>query len=289
MLLWMQRAPPAHLRRAGLSRWRRVALRPARPALAGLLAAAALILALVLLPLVLSSLWLRILTSAAIYALAAAGTALLYARLGLVSLCQFALVGVGGWVTLRIGHAFHPPFEVSMLAGGLVAAFIGLIFGIPALRLRGLYLALVTLMLAGAFQIVISAWGFPDGGPGFLGRADGSGRSMLPRPALADEAAISSTPRLVATLGLILVRPTRSPPRASLGAHPQGRNGGDFQRRQRPDLQGLGIRALRLSSRNYRRAAGGNVGQLEGRAFSASRASFSPWRPSGVSITGTAP
>lgn len=135
-----------------------------------------------------NSFWLSATTSAVALSLSVTGLAILYGQLGLVSLCQFALVGVGGWVTLRIGHAFHPPFELSLLAGGVVASAVGLAFGVPALRLRGLYLALVTLMLAGAFQIVISAWGFPDGGPGFLGRADGSGRAMLARPALADGA-----------------------------------------------------------------------------------------------------
>lgn len=134
-----------------------------------------------------NSFWLSAATSAVALSLSVTGLAILYGQLGLVSLCQFALVGVGGWVTLRVGHAFHPPFEVSLLAGGIGASIVGLAFGIPALRLRGLYLALVTLMLAGAFQIVISAWGFPDGGPGFLGRADGAGRAMLPRPAAAGE------------------------------------------------------------------------------------------------------
>ena len=55
--------------------------------------------------------------------------------------------------------------------------------GLPALRLKGLYLALVTLMLAGGFQVMISATGFPDGGDGFLGRISGSERLMLPRGA----------------------------------------------------------------------------------------------------------
>jgi branched-chain amino acid transport system permease protein len=45
--------------------------------------------------------WLSIFTSSFAIALAAAGTGLLYGRLGLISLCQFALVGIGGWVTLR--------------------------------------------------------------------------------------------------------------------------------------------------------------------------------------------
>ena len=135
-----------------------------------------------------NSFWLSAITSAVALSLAVTGISILYGQLGLVTLCQFSLVGVGGWITLRIGHAFHPPFEVSLLAGGIVASAAGLVFGIPALRLRGLYLSLVTLMLAGGYQTVISASGFPDGGGGFLGRANGSERAMLPRPDMADGA-----------------------------------------------------------------------------------------------------
>jgi len=129
--------------------------------------------------------WMTAITAAVALSLSVTGISILYGQLGLVSLCQFALVGVGGWVTLRLGHGWHLPFEVSLLSGGVVASVIGLAFGIPALRLRGLYLALVTLMIAGGFQTVISAWGFPDGGPGFFGRAEGAARMMLPKPALA--------------------------------------------------------------------------------------------------------
>ena len=115
--------------------------------------------------------WLINLTAAYATMLALIGTNLLFGQLGLVSLCQFALVGVGGWVTLRIFHAFHPPFELSMLAGGVAASLVGVLWGLPALRFRGIYLALVTLMLAGAFQSVISAANFPSGGDGLLGTA----------------------------------------------------------------------------------------------------------------------
>lgn len=132
-----------------------------------------------------NSFWLSATTSALALSLSVTGVSILYGQLGLVSLCQFALVGVGGWVTLRIGHTGQVPFEISLLCGGGVASAIGLAFGIPALRLRGLYLALVTLMLAGGFQTLISAWGFPDGGTGFFGRAEGAGRSMLARPVIA--------------------------------------------------------------------------------------------------------
>ncbi|MGH7073711.1 MAG: branched-chain amino acid ABC transporter permease [Stellaceae bacterium] len=128
--------------------------------------------------------WLSNLTQAFCTVLALMGCALLYGQLGLVSLCQWALVGVGGWISLRIYFWFHPPFVVTMLAGGVGASVIGMIWGLPALRMRGLYLALVTLMLAGAFQVLITVTSFPVGGPGFLGQvgASGNARIMMARP-----------------------------------------------------------------------------------------------------------
>ncbi len=102
----------------------------------------------------------------------------------MVSLCQFALVGVGGWATLRVWHAFHLPVELALLCGGVAAALFGLIFGLPALRMRGLYLALTTLMIAGGFQVVITATDFPDGGTGFIGKIYNAPRLYMSRPEL---------------------------------------------------------------------------------------------------------
>ena len=129
--------------------------------------------------------WLTIFTASFAIALATAGTGLLYGRLGLVSLCQFALVGIGGWITLRIYYEFHPPFLISILAGGLGASTIGILWGLPALRMRGLHLALATLMLAGAFQVVITNWSFPNGGDSFLGYMGDKPRVDMARPYLA--------------------------------------------------------------------------------------------------------
>lgn len=150
--------------------------------------------------------WISTLTSAAAIALAASGVGLLYGQLGLVSLCQYSLLGVGGWVALRLGFAFQLPFEFNLLAAGIVSSTVGVVWGLPALRLRGLYLALVTLMLAGGFQVVINAWGFPDGGPGFLGRADASQRIMMARPAAAlSNNAYFFYAVVVVALGLMIV------------------------------------------------------------------------------------
>jgi branched-chain amino acid transport system permease protein len=131
--------------------------------------------------------WLSNFTQAYCMALAVLGCGLLYGQLGLVSLCQWALVGVGGWIALRVYHYIHPPFVVTILSGGIGASVIGMIWGLPALRMRGLYLALVTLMLAGAFQSVATVISFPVGGPGILGQvgASGNDRINMARPIFA--------------------------------------------------------------------------------------------------------
>lgn len=137
------------------------------------------------LPWLANAYWIKSLISAMALAVAAAGVALLYGQLGLVTLCQHALLGAGGWVALRLSHGLHLPFELCVLAAGVTSCLIGMLAGLPALRMKGLYLALVTLMMAGGFQVVISATGFPDGGEGWLGRVVGSERLMMARPALA--------------------------------------------------------------------------------------------------------
>lgn len=137
------------------------------------------------LPMLFGSLWDRVFTGAVIFAIPAAGIAVLYGRLGLVSLAGFALVGVGGWASLRLYFLWHLPFVVNMLLGGIIAAVVGTIIGLPALRLRGLYLALVTLLAAGAFSVVVTVIGFPSGGSGFNGRGGDGNMKFMPRPSFA--------------------------------------------------------------------------------------------------------
>src|SRR5258708_34032573 len=58
----------------------------------------------------------------------------------------------------------------------------GTLIGLPALRLRGLYLALITLMLAGAITVVLETVNFPNGGHGFTGSNGSSGHIPPIRP-----------------------------------------------------------------------------------------------------------
>jgi branched-chain amino acid transport system permease protein len=156
-------------------------------------------------PLLAAALWLKVLTSVAIYALTAASIALLYRKLGQVSLAQVAFMGCGGWVALRLSYGTGLPFEINILAGGIFAAVVGMIFAWPALRMRGLYLALVTLMAAGGFGILINVVQFPNGGEGLFGFAV-KAVSYMPRPWIAqsDEAYFRYCCAVVA-LGFLLI------------------------------------------------------------------------------------
>jgi branched-subunit amino acid ABC-type transport system permease component len=212
-LVWLQRGGAALIGSAaapGDSEQRRIAPPSAatnRKTLVqiGLVAIGVLGVALVL-PEIANSYWLRILTSVVIFSLATLAVGVIYAQLGMVSLCQFALVGVGGWFSLRLYHATHLPFEASLLCAGVAAAAFGLIFGLPALRMRGLYLALTTLMIAGGFQVMITATDFPDGGTGILGKVIDAPRQYMGRPWLGfSDAAYFRYCLVVLIIGYLIV------------------------------------------------------------------------------------
>lgn len=236
-----------------------------------LLMSSLLALVALLVPWLANAYWIKTLSSCMALAVAAAGTALLYGQLGLVSLCQFALLGVGGWVALRVSHGLAWPFELCVLAGGLSSLLVGMLAGLPALRMKGLYLALVTLMMAGGFQVLVGVNGFPDGGPGWLGRVQGSERLMMARPTLAgSDAAYFSY--VVLWLALVL---------GLIEWHRRSKPGRSWALIRRGDAAALaaGVNILRYQTWAFGLAGfcagvggallAGGVGQLDGRAFGA--------------------
>jgi len=133
--------------------------------------------------------WTTTFTSVAIYSVITLGLGLLYGRVGLISLGQVALLVIGVWTATRLNFAVHLPFPVLLLVTGAITCVIGVLIGLPAIRLSGLYLALITLMAAGAVNVVLVAINFPNGGGGFTGRTDTpdlSGLQPVRRPAMAE-------------------------------------------------------------------------------------------------------
>lgn len=157
------------------------------------------------LPMLAGGQWVRILTSTTCFTLTAAGAGFMYARLGMVSLAQIALMGVGGWMTLRLNMAFGWPFEVSLILGALATSVLGMALALPALRLRGLYLALITLMVAGGFEVFFNAYQFPNGGPGFWGVGTGITAQMQRPSAGQSDVGFLRYALTVAALGFLLI------------------------------------------------------------------------------------
>jgi ABC-type branched-subunit amino acid transport system permease subunit len=168
------------VRRVGADRW------TARPLVRTGGALAAMLLLLLAVPAAFSTYWVQVLTTTVIYSIVALGLGMLLGRVGMVSLCQIALLGVAGWVALRLGFGTHLPFLVIVLLTGLITAVAGVVVGLPALRLHGLYLALITLVAAAAITLVLQTVNFPNGGHGFLGYdATGPTDVSLGRPGVA--------------------------------------------------------------------------------------------------------
>lgn len=94
-----------------------------------------------------------------ILALAAIGLNILMGYCGQISLGSGAFMAIGAYCAYKFGTGVHLPLEwigaeismpplpmlPSILLGGLMAALVGILFGIPSLRIKGLYLAVATL------------------------------------------------------------------------------------------------------------------------------------------------
>lgn len=146
------------------------------------------VVALVVLPAVLSSFWMNIMFEMATYSLVTLGLGLLVGRTGIYSLCQIPMMAAGAWIALRVHYLIELPFPLLLLVTGVLTGVLGIVIGLPALRLSGLYLALVTLMAAGAITLLLTVVKFPNGGDGFWGfdKLNSSGQNTLPFPSIAD-------------------------------------------------------------------------------------------------------
>ncbi len=151
-----------------------------RPA-AARLGFALIALALLILPLVLTQIgtsWVRIMNFALLYVLLALGLNIVVGFAGLLDLGYIAFYAVGAYVyALLAGPHFglHLPFWIILPIGALVAAFFGVILGAPTLKLRGDYIAMVTLGFGEIVRIFLNNLAQPvniTNGPQGLARLD---------------------------------------------------------------------------------------------------------------------
>src|SRR3972149_3451495 len=110
-----------------------------------------------------------------IAAIAAIGLNILIGFTGQISLGHGAFFGVGAYSAAILATALGFPFWLSVLCGGVITALVGMVFGIPSIRLKHLYVTLAT--LAGQFiiQYLLVNW---------TSLTKGAEGIFLPRPTL---------------------------------------------------------------------------------------------------------
>lgn len=122
-----------------------------------------LLLAVLLAPYALPSYFVAQATFVLIYGMIGCGLVLLTGHTGLVSLGHAAYVAVGAY-TEAYALQRGLPLPAALLLSALMAGMLGLLVGFPALRLRGLYLALATLSFGFIVEVLIARWDSVTGG-----------------------------------------------------------------------------------------------------------------------------
>ncbi|MEY3055051.1 MAG: hypothetical protein RL550_1574, partial [Actinomycetota bacterium] len=109
---------------------------------------------LVLVPLVLRSDQVVKITAIAIYAIIGLSLVVLTGWAGQISLGQFGFVAIGAAVSAKFTSEWNVDLTLAVLIGAVAGAVAAFIVGLPALRLRGLYLAVTTLV----FALSVTSW-----------------------------------------------------------------------------------------------------------------------------------
>jgi branched-chain amino acid transport system permease protein len=113
--------------------------------------AALAVLFFLVIPLTLHEYYLSVANLVWIAIIGALGLNILVGYTGQVSIGHGAFMSVGAYTAANLATRLGSPWPVNLLAGGLMAALVGAIVGIPSLRIKGLYLAIATL----AGQLII--------------------------------------------------------------------------------------------------------------------------------------
>jgi len=122
------------------------------------------------------------------YAVAILGLNLVIGYSGQLSLGQSAFVGLGAYTTIILVADHHWPYLATLPVSAALCFLVGLLVGIPALRIRGLYLAIVTLAVAYVFPTLVLKFDSLTGGPN--GKKPDRGEAELNPPSwmpFADE------------------------------------------------------------------------------------------------------
>ncbi len=112
----------------------------------------------IIFPFIFSSYQTSIITTALIYVILGLGLNIVVGLAGLLDLGYVAFYAVGAYFYALLNHHFGFSFWFALPLGALLAAIFGIILGFPVLRLRGDYLAIVTLGFGEIIRLVLENW-----------------------------------------------------------------------------------------------------------------------------------
>lgn len=136
----------------------------------GILLAAALVF-----PLVFDAYQTNIMISALVYVILGLGLNITVGLAGLLDLGYVAFFGVGAYTFALLNHHFDLGFWLTLPIGGVMGCLFGVVLGFPILRLRGDYLAIVTLGFGMIFKVVMENWDSLSFGPSGIANIDKPG------------------------------------------------------------------------------------------------------------------
>ena len=128
------------------------------------MALAAVLVTACALPLFVSNFRLFQFTQVGAYAIALLGLNMLTGYNGQISLGHGAFYALGAYITAIMIDRWNAPYPLTVVAAGVLCLVAGFLFGIPALRLEGLYLALATFALALAVPQILKYFEHWTGG-----------------------------------------------------------------------------------------------------------------------------
>ena len=114
-------------------------------------------------PLYFGNYWLGVCNLIGITLIAAIGLNILVGYCGQLSIGHAGFIAVGAYTAAILTNRLELPFLVGLICAGLVAGLIGLIFGIPSVRVKGFYLAITTIAAQFIIIWVINHWGLTGG------------------------------------------------------------------------------------------------------------------------------
>ena len=119
-------------------------------------------------PYILDRYWLGIANTILIAVIGAVGLNILVGFTGQISLGQGGFLAVGAYTSAIMSERAGLPAPISITIAVLLTAAVGAFFGLPALRLKGLYLAIATLASQEIIMFVVRRWEFLTEGKGFI-------------------------------------------------------------------------------------------------------------------------